>query len=177
MLDAFQSQNVLYTDPPINDYQLWEAVKDHETHTLLTISRTAADKVNQVVLKHVFADDNVLTDICSSSGSDTFNVYKNMQVMITQKQGQEVGSDQWTISDNHKRRKQNNCATFRRRRHQYAMTICKSHGATLDKLLLWLDCPSVPAGTSYVGLSRVRRKVADALRPIAGGKHRHLMDQ
>lgn len=39
----------------------------------------------------------------------------------------------------------------------YAMTICKSQGATIQKALLWRDCPYVPAETGYVALSRVRR--------------------
>lgn len=39
----------------------------------------------------------------------------------------------------------------------YGVTICKSQGATLSKVFLWLDSPQVPLGTAYVGLSRVRR--------------------
>ena len=40
----------------------------------------------------------------------------------------------------------------------YARTISKSQGQNLRHLLLWLDCPLVPAGLVYVALSRVRRK-------------------
>lgn len=39
----------------------------------------------------------------------------------------------------------------------YGVTISKTQGATLQKVLLWLDCPTVPPGIAYVGLSRVRR--------------------
>ena len=39
----------------------------------------------------------------------------------------------------------------------YARTICKSQGQNLKHLLLWLDCPTVPAGLAYVALSRVHR--------------------
>lgn len=37
----------------------------------------------------------------------------------------------------------------------YAMTILKSEGATIDKLLVWMDCSHVPEGLGYVALSRV----------------------
>ena len=40
----------------------------------------------------------------------------------------------------------------------YARTISKSQGQNLRHLLVWLDCPLVPAGLRYVALSRVRRK-------------------
>lgn len=41
----------------------------------------------------------------------------------------------------------------------YALTICKAQGQTLENLILWLDCPTVPAGAAYVALSRVKRLV------------------
>ena len=34
----------------------------------------------------------------------------------------------------------------------YARTICKSQGQNLKHLLLWLDCPTVPAGLAYVAM-------------------------
>ena len=36
------------------------------------------------------------------------------------------------------------------------MTISKSEGATIDKLLVWMDCTHVPEDLGYVALSRVR---------------------
>ena len=40
----------------------------------------------------------------------------------------------------------------------YAVTICKSQGKTLHKVILWIDVPVPPPGTIYVALSRVRRQ-------------------
>ena len=40
----------------------------------------------------------------------------------------------------------------------YTRTISKSQGQNPRHLLVWLDCPLVPAGFAYVALSRVRRK-------------------
>ena len=34
------------------------------------------------------------------------------------------------------------------------MTICKTQGANIRKLLVSLDCPTVPSGMGYVTLSR-----------------------
>ena len=39
----------------------------------------------------------------------------------------------------------------------YASTICKMQGQTLSKIVLWLDCKTVPEGAAYVALSRIRR--------------------
>ena len=41
----------------------------------------------------------------------------------------------------------------------YARTICKSQGQNLKHLLLWLDCPTVPPGLTFIALSPVRKKV------------------
>ena len=42
----------------------------------------------------------------------------------------------------------------------YAQTITKSQGQNIKHLVLWLDSPLVPAGTGYVGLSRIGTKAA-----------------
>ena len=56
----------------------------------------------------------------------------------------------------------------------YCMTICKTQGANIKKLILWFDCPTVPKGMGYVALSRVWKSedikiltpmVADQLTP------------
>ena len=56
----------------------------------------------------------------------------------------------------------------------YCMTICKTQGANIKKLIVWFDCPTVPKGMGYVALSRVHKSedikiltpmVADQLTP------------
>ena len=56
----------------------------------------------------------------------------------------------------------------------YCMTICKTQGANIKKLIVWFDCPTAPSGMGYVALSRVRQSedikiltpiVADQLTP------------
>ena len=39
----------------------------------------------------------------------------------------------------------------------YSMTICKTQGVNIKKLIVWFDCPTVPKGMGYVALSRVRK--------------------
>ena len=49
----------------------------------------------------------------------------------------------------------------------YAQTIIKAQGQNIQHLIILLDSALVPAGTAYVGLSRVRRKSAiSLLQPI-----------
>ena len=40
----------------------------------------------------------------------------------------------------------------------YATTISKAQGQTLDKAVLWFDLDSIPPGTAYVALSRVKSR-------------------
>ena len=56
----------------------------------------------------------------------------------------------------------------------YCMTICKTQGTNIKRLIVWFDCPTVPTCTGYVALSRVRKSedikiltpmVADQLTP------------
>ena len=55
------------------------------------------------------------------------------------------------------------------------MTICKTQGANIKKLIEWFDCTTVPSGMGYVALSRIRKSedikimtpmVADQLTPV-----------
>ena len=59
----------------------------------------------------------------------------------------------------------------------YSMTICKTQGANIKKLIVWFDCPTVPKGMGYVALSRVQKSenikilspmVTDQLTPALG---------
>ena len=49
----------------------------------------------------------------------------------------------------------------------YAQTITKSQGQNIKHLIVWLDSDLVPAGTAYVGFSRVRKRAnISFLQPI-----------
>ncbi|KAJ7375875.1 hypothetical protein OS493_038301 [Desmophyllum pertusum] len=130
---------------------------------MVTVSRAAADRVNGVVLNNVFTRSSAITDIPCDSGTNTFQVYQGMQVMITQNRDKKVGviNGQAATVINAKNRtvhlklsnghtvfthpityvdQQGQRLTTYPFTPSYAMTICKSQGATLEKLLLWLDC-------------------------------------
>ena len=38
----------------------------------------------------------------------------------------------------------------------YALTVCKAQGQTLAALVVWFHCDTVPQGTSYVAMLRVK---------------------
>lgn len=160
---TFQRDNLIYTDLPLNDFQLWQALSTQQAHTMVTVSRAAADRVNGVVLNNVFTRSSAITDIPCDSGTNTFQVYQGMQVMITQNRDKKVGviNGQAATVINAKNRtvhlklsnghtvfthpityvdQQGQRLTTYPFTPSYAMTICKSQGATLEKLLLWLDC-------------------------------------
>ena len=60
------------------------------------------------------------------------------------------------------------------------MTISKTQGANIKKLIVWFDCPTVPKWMGYVALSRVRKShnikilspmVTDQLTPALSAEH------
>lgn len=54
----------------------------------------------------------------------------------------------------------------------YAQTIIKSQR---QSLIIWLDCELVPAGTAYVGLSRVHTKSAISLLQLISAQQLTLV--
>lgn len=136
--------------------------------------------MNSVVVDKVFVDKEPVSQIACEGRLATFPVYKGMRVMLTQNRDKEGGfvNGQRAVVVSAK----NNTILLRLPDQRmvfshpitslnedgdqivtypftpaYGLTICKAQGATLNKVLLWLDCPIVPAGTAYVGMSRVRR--------------------
>ena len=179
VLDNFQRHKVLCSSLHPNDEQLWDIRRDRPKHTVLTVSREASGRLNKLALQHIFdrcaAQSRVLCD-CSTHD---LHVYRDMQVLITQNRDKCAGvvnGQRATVincqNDTVILRLANGRVVFthpvttiadeghRQTRFpftpSYAMTICKSQGATIEKTLLWMDSPYVPPGTGYVALSRVR---------------------
>ena len=180
VLDNFQRHKVLGSNANPNDEQLWQIRRDQPNHTVLTVSRAASRRMNTLALQHVFERSLPQSRVFCDSTTHSFHVYRDMQVVITQNHDKRAGIV------NGQRATAINCQNdtvivhlangrivfmhpvttiAKDGQHRprfpfspsYAMTICKSQGATIQKALLWMDCPYVPAGTRYVALSRVRR--------------------
>ena len=149
----------------------------------MTVSRAAAQRVNTILVKKLFAGQDPLCDVpcpAVADGTDIFP-YRGMRIVITENRDKASrivnGQDATVLSsrgktlliqfpDNqrvfiypvtHHVDGQGDVTTFPCT-PAYARTICKSEGQNLKHLVLWLDCPTVPPGLAYVALSRIRRK-------------------
>ena len=78
---------------------------------------------------------------------------ENATVFLKLRKGNIVATHPVTVTDENDF--QRTCYPFA---PAYAMTMTKSQGQTLDKVIVWFDSNKVGPGSAYVALSRVRRK-------------------
>ena len=165
------------------DYsELIKVMTNEEKVTILTVNRKGADMVNDVVVEYLFKDHEPLGYISMDmENTQRKPIYRGMRVMITHnvhKESGVVNGVVCTIQARHnqtiflQKPNQQMCSVYpityshqqfnQRTVHPfspaYAVTICKSQGKTLHKVILWIDVPVPPPGTIYVALSRVRRQ-------------------
>ena len=147
--------------------------------TVITVSRTSAEEVNNSIIKHLFHDKDAVGYVRMDTVNPILSpVYKGMRVMITHNLQKEYGLVNGVQGVIECRR--NNTIIVKLEnggraalfplsyKHQsgyrtvhpffpsYALTICKCQGQNLQHIVMWLDTPSPPPGAAYVGLSRVR---------------------
>ena len=193
----FQRPLLLFHQSEITDYDIWHTLQDAPDATFLTVSRAAANRVNNIVISRGFQNETPLSSIPLENDVHDFLPFHDMRVMVTQNLDKCTGvvnGQLATILNSHNNtlllKFANGKTTFthpvttitedgRSRVHYalnpaYCMTICKTQGANIRKLLVWFDCPTVPSGMGYVALSRVRKSedikimtpiVADQLSP------------
>ena len=180
VLDNFQWPLLLFQQSDITDYDIWHTVKDAPDATFLTVSRAAANRVNSIVISRMFQEQTPVSKIPLENDVHDFLPFRDMRVAVTQNLNKRTG-----VVNGHLARIQNyqnntlllqfpnGNTTFthpvttttedgRSRVHYalnpaYCMTICKTQGANIKKLIVWFDCPTVPTGMGYVALSRVRK--------------------
>ena len=197
VLDNFKRPLLLFRESDITNYDIWHTLQDAPDATFLTVSRAAANRVNNIVIRRGFENQTPVSTIPLENDAHEFLPFRDMRVVVTQdldKRTSVVNGQLATILNSHNNtlllKFPNGKTTFthpittisedgRSRVHYalnpaYCMTICKTQGANIRKLLLWFDCPTVPSGMGYVALSRVRKSedikimtpiVADQLNP------------
>ena len=197
VLDNFQRPLLLFQQSDITDYDIWHTVQDAPDATFLTVSRAAANRVNSIVIGRMFQEKTPLSTIPLENDVHDFLPFRDMRVVVTQNLDKRTGVVNGKLA--RIQNNQNNTlllqfpngkTTFtypvttttedgRSRVHYalnpaYCMTICKTQGANIKKLIVWFDCPTVPSGMGYVALERVRKSedikimtpmVADQLTP------------
>ena len=187
-VDEVQRGIVQCPEGQLSDDDIWEAYQQHSHSTIMTVMRKAAQRINDIIVRHLFPGQPISNIPCASVANAIFP-HKQMQVIFTENRdkaarvlnGQQatiVGYENTTTilslpegqpvftypvthmdNDQHITRYPFNPA--------YAQTITKSQGRNIRHLIIWLDSDLIPPGTGYVGLSRVRtRSSISFLQPI-----------
>ena len=180
VLDENTFSRTIYRQTDISDEQIWQAKRSNASHVMLTVSRRGAARVNRIMVEKCFENADPITDVPLDNQEETFYAFTGLPVMITRNLDKSTGvvnGQIATIYGSHGRTlllqlsngrqtftypvtevdDDDNYKTFYALCPSYCMTISKSEGATIDKLIVWMDCPSVPSGLGYVAVSRVRR--------------------
>ena len=188
-VDEMQTGIVLCPDGELSDQQIWHAYEQHSDATIMTVSRKAVQRINEIIVGRLFPERSISNIPCASVvDSNAIFPHKYMEVIFTENRdkaarivnGQQApipGCENHTIilalpegrvfvypvthiqNDTH--------ITQYPFSPPYAQTITKSQGRNIRHLIIWLDCDTVPPGTGYIGLSRVRaRSSISLLQPI-----------
>ena len=176
-LDHFQEGLVLGSPGCLEDHQIYGAFRRHAQTTIMTVSRAAAQRINNNVVQELFAGKEPLTNIsCAAvTGGAAILPFAGMLIVINENRDKAcriVNRQDATLASS-----QGNTLILRFPDGEhafvypvthyvegegdvtrypltpaYARTISKSQGQNLKHLLVWLDCPIVPAGLAYVAL-------------------------
>ena len=167
----------------------------HKEASFLTVSREASWRVNAAVISALFDTTSPLTTIQYDNDLPPSPVYKDMRVIITQNRDKKNGivngkqavvlcAEKATIFLSFSNGKvgaihpvtltdlngqQRTCYPIV---PAYALTMTKSLGQNLKKVILWFDTNSAPPGTAYVALSRIKKN--DELITITRIKPSHV---
>ena len=188
-VNEMQRGIVLCPKGQLSDEDIWEAYRQHSDSTIMTVLRKAAQRINDIIIRHLFPGRPISNIPCASvANTNAIFPHKQMQVIFTENQDKAarvVNGQQATIlgCENHtiilslpegwvfayQVTHMDNDVQITRYPFTpaYVQTITKSQGRNIRHLIIWLDSDLVPPGTGYIGLSRVRtRSSISFLRPI-----------
>ena len=174
---------VLCPKGQMSDEDIWEAYRQHSDSTIMTVLRKAAQRINDIIIWHLFTGQPISNIPCASvADTNAIFPHKQMQVIFMENQDKPARR-KWT---------RGNYSGVRESYHHslpprgmsvrlssdaqitrypftpaYVQTITKSQGRNIRHLIIWLDSDLVPPGTGCIGLSRVRtRSSISFLQPI-----------
>jgi hypothetical protein len=180
LLDGMQDGRIVCTDSDPTDDQIYNVVMDKPNATVLTVSRRATVTVNNAIITTMFKGMHPLAYIQCDYEMDVIPLYKDMRVMVTRNidkangvvngaQGNIAYMENETIfveltsgkivrlypvtDVNHEQVRNVSYPIV----PSYSMTITKSQGMNLSRVIIWFDCDNVPEGSAYVALSRIQR--------------------
>ena len=180
LIDTIQEGQIVCQNSEPSDDDIWEVILSNPEATVLTVSRRASARINSVIVPAIFEQEEPLAVIQFDNDDEPANVYKNMRVIITQNKNKELSivngqkalvylmenatifvrlPDQKVINVYLVTYIKNDinftCYPFM---PSYSLTMLKSQGQTLNKVIIWFDSDKVSEGLGYVALSRIRRR-------------------
>ncbi len=179
-LDEIQHDRVIATDSDISDDNILDAFYKDPANVLLTFTKKASNRANNIIVRAIFTNNNPLLHAQLDCDLDPMPIYAGMRVVITQNRDKANGvvNGQVALVDMVQNtsvflklttgkiaptypvtiKRDGRCKTVYPFVPAYAMTMCKAQGQTLSKVVLWFDIDTIPAGTAYVALSRVKNR-------------------
>ena len=84
VVDNFQRPLLLFEQSDITDFDIWHTVEDAPDATFLTVSRAAANRVNNIVIARAFQNKTPLSTIPLENDVNNFPPFRDMRVVVTQ---------------------------------------------------------------------------------------------
>ena len=84
VLDNFQRPLLLFRESDITDYDIWHTLEDAPDATFLTVSRAAANRVNNIVISRGFNNQTPVSTIPLENDAHKFLPFRDMRVVVTQ---------------------------------------------------------------------------------------------
>ena len=91
VLDNFQRPLLLFHKSDITDYDIWHTLQDAADATFLTVSRAAANRVNNIVISRGFQNETPLSSIPLENDVHDFLPFRDMRVVVTQNLDKRTG--------------------------------------------------------------------------------------
>ena len=85
-LDSVQENMILCPEGDLSDNDIWQAFMSKDASTVMTVSKTGAQRINNIVVAHLFADQRPLLRIPCTSVAESSPIYplKDMKVLFTE---------------------------------------------------------------------------------------------
>jgi hypothetical protein len=113
LLDEMQEGRVIGEDKCISDDTILRAFSLHTNNTILTFTKQAANRANQVIIDTIFRKENPLAFLKLDCNLPAINIYFGMRVIITQNRNKMSGVVNGQAAYVHTHRTKNQiCNTF-----------------------------------------------------------------
>lgn len=86
-VNEMQRGIVLCPKGQLSDEDIWEAYQQHSDSTIMTVLRKAAQRINDIIIRHLFPGRPISNIPCASvANTNAIFPHKQMQVIFTENQ-------------------------------------------------------------------------------------------